>query len=260
METHRSHADDRSAFSLRRTTVIALVVFMHGMLVLLLLAPAAPVRDAPQSRVRLRGQRRGWIHVFLTSGKKTARPRTPAATRRGLAQRRRPPPTRSTSPNPRAPVAMHRSRQPEPFALIQPNAADQGARASSETPPRYIPGSRAFQQRLQEALRRDRHQILPDNTVAGAPHFAMHDPRSTGVAGILHDLTHRFLGAQNPACVQAGTYMAMTDKQLATRYVSRSDVKQTIFEHRCVLKPASWMAPQGPATHLTARPPGHGIE
>lgn len=259
MQARRSQAAPRGTFSLRRTAILALVVFMHGMFVLLLLAPAAPVQDLSQPRPRMRGQRRGWVAVVLEHARKSSR--THASTRRTVTRRRRRPAVAaSRPPPPRIPVALDRkppSRPPAPLVL---NPPDRQTSAAHENVPRYIPGGQAFQRRMQAARDRDRHEILPDNSVAGAPHFAMRDPQSTGLRGILHVLTHHLIGAQDPACVQAGTYMTMTAKQLRERDVDISDVKHTIFEHRCVLNPASWLAPQGPATHLTARPPGHGIE
>ncbi|KGI78846.1 hypothetical protein LF63_0102620 [Oleiagrimonas soli] len=126
--------------------------------------------------------------------------------------------------------------------------------------PRYIAGGRAFQQGLREAKRRAQRTYLPDDTVPGAPHFAMRDPRTEGVAGVMRLIQHHLIGVADPACVEAGTAVAMSKQQQAERHIDMDAVAKTIFEHHCVMQPHSWLAPDGPAVHLTARPPGHGMQ
>ncbi|NKZ38409.1 hypothetical protein HF690_05485 [Oleiagrimonas citrea] len=50
MEVTRLQPDHQQAFSLRRATIMAWIVFGHGMLGLLLLAPASPRRFVPRLR------------------------------------------------------------------------------------------------------------------------------------------------------------------------------------------------------------------
>jgi hypothetical protein len=249
------------AYSLQRSMILALVVFVHGMLGLLLLAPPIPRSDATTVRKRLPRGRRDLILVFRKADatrrtRPAARParrpiaHAPAWQRQHTASRLHRSPPHSVD-------AGHRVRRRRPLALTLPQATARAADAASAVP-RYIPGGRAFQQRLEDVRQRRLHRWLPDDEVPGMPHFAMHDPRTRGWVGALHAVT-KVLGAQDPACVRAGTAVAMSKRQRARRHINMQQVRQTIFERHCVLRPAGWMAPQGPATHLTVGPPGHGM-
>ncbi len=241
-------------FSPRRTAITACVLSAHFLLGLLLLAPATPRRGVTASDARDTAHDDSLILVFVHPAAPPARRRTP----RLRATRRLPSPAR----RPRAHVvhAGHSvTTQRQPIHAVTPQAASTPASGAPSDVPEYVPGGRTFHQALRDVRRRQARRYLPEHHVPGMPRFAMRDPASAGVAGALHVLTNA-LGAQDPACVQAGTEMTMSDAELAQRHMDRADVQQTIDEHRCVLRPASWMAPQGPATHLHARPPGHGMQ
>lgn len=245
------------SFSLQRSSILALVVFVHGMLGLLLLSPPNPRSDVTPSRKYLLRGRHDLILVFLKTDagapRHRAQPARPPGPHHSARPRRRPPPRIRTSP--RRPIAIAPGhRQAHPLVLNLPSATDDPASRDPATAPSYIPGGRAFQQRIENLRRRRQHRMLPDDRVPGMPHFAMRDPRMQGLAGALHVITHDVLGAADPACVRAATDVAMTKKQRARRHINMQRVRQTIFEHHCVLRPASWMAPQGPATHLTGSP------
>ncbi len=249
------------AYSLQRSMILALVVFVHGLLGLLLLAPPIPRSDATTVRKRLPRGRHDLILVFRKAAATTrtqpaARHARPPIAHASARRRHQPSPSLHRSP-PHSVDAAHRDRRSHPLALTLPQAMARPADAASVVP-RYIPGGRAFQQRLEALRQRRRHRWLPDDDVPGMPHFTMRDPRTRGWVGVLHAVT-RVLGAQDPACVRAGTEIAMSERQRARRHINMQQVRQTIFEHRCVLRPAGWMAPQGPATHLTVGPPGHGV-
>jgi len=257
MQATRSTPGSRAAFSLQRSMILAMVVAVHGMLALLLLAPASPRHQATGHGRRQRTDGRSLILVFLRPRLRQVQhvrrvahaPRTTAG--RGAAPHRRH--IRSL-----AAVAAH-AVHPPPLDLDLPATAVPASPTPSGAVPRYIPGGRDFRQRLRDLHRRRQRRMLPDDSVPGMPHFAMRDPRTQGLAGALHVLARDLLGAADPACVQAGTEITMSKQQRARRHISLQQVRQTIFEHRCVLRPAGWMAPQGPATHLTAGPPGHGV-
>lgn len=241
------------AYSLQRSTILGLVVFVHGMLGLLLLAPPIPRSGATPARRRPHDGGHHLILVFLKSRAAVRAPRATAARPpivRTPARHRPPPPSRMRALPPRTTAAAHRKPRTPSLTLSLPRVPAPVAQ--------YIPGGRAFQQRLRAMRRRRQRRLLPDHRVPGMPHFAMRDPRAQGWVGALHAVT-RVLGAQDPACVRAGTEIAMSKRQRARRHISLQQVRQTIFEHRCVLRPAGWMAPQGPATHLTVGPPGHGV-
>ncbi|WP_146742275.1 hypothetical protein [Oleiagrimonas sp. MCCC 1A03011] len=257
MEVTRLQPDHQQAFSLRRATIMAWIVFGHGMLGLLLLAPASPRRFVPRLRARAHSTPRGLIAVFLKSNERHAElplksphsPQTKAVNKRGSVQPPHPPSRRLKTPRIRTTGPIHPIASPHRLELGLPSPHHRNAHSSPAPVPRYIAGGQVFQQRLRRARLEAERGVPHDDDIPGMPHFAMRDPRKRGIAGVLHFITHSVLDAADPACVQAGADVTM----------SKAQRERVVFEHHCILRPHSWLAPDGPATHLTGRPPGHGM-
>lgn len=246
------HRSSRSAFSMRRSLVMAGVLLAHAMALVWLLAPAAPWRTSRAAPARARVDDDGLVLVFYGSG----RAYKPHGRRRESSRRVR---GHRRGPGRRAPHAVPPTRSPSRHLALSVPVPDDAGTDGHGRVPEYIAGGRAFRRRLAGVLRRQQRRLLPADDVPGMPHFAMRDSRTTGVAGIAHAITN-ILGAQDPVCIEAGTEIAMSDRQLAARYLSRDEVEHVALEHRCQIRKRNWMAPSGPATQLSVRPPGHGVD
>jgi hypothetical protein len=251
-----SYPISRNEFSLRRAWIMALVVSLHGLLVLVLLLPAAPWKGRHGSWNRHGARGRGLVLVFLNVRASTS---APSAATAGPEQthtiEHRAAPQRSSRKTARkvAPVTSNARPPKRSDTLVTTLPSTPGIYRfeTGQTTPRYIPGGRAFQHGLQAARRRKQREILPDNQVAGMPRFAMKDPRFSGLAGAVRFM-QRILGAPDPVCVQVGYYITMSDKELAAHFVSRADLLNTAASvaHHCEIRKSSWLDPAGPATHL----------
>lgn len=254
---HTTHPriEHQHRFSIRRSTIIALVVFTHGMLGLYLLAPAAPLSTRSQAGAGARSGRQNLVLVFLGMQGHATPHADHAADRRE---------SRHAVAHPKASRLTHEPHEVQverhpPLNLSLPDPTRLSGTHPPAPTPDYISGGRGFQEGLKHAIRREHRQWLPRHEVPGMPHFAMTDPPE-GVGGWLHALTRRAFGGPDPACIEADRSLIMTDAERARRFIDRGQVQQTADHLHCTLKKPGWMAPSGPATHLTASPPGHGIE
>lgn len=231
---------------------MALVLFLHGLCVLFLLAPAKPWRERQHLRRRERAAGRNLVVVFL-------KPAAPVRVRPAGTEKHRAS-AHATERHPRRPMANHAavSRAVSTIAPVQaaPLVTTLPGRSSGRGAPlpAYIPGGRAFQRNLHAARQRERHDILPDNLVAGMPRFAMKDPRSGGMAGFARFMLYGVLGAPDPVCMRARRYVSMSKKKQFAHEVDLPKILDEASLHHCEMKKWSWLDPQGPATHLHANP------
>lgn len=72
------------------------------------------------------------------------------------------------------------------------------------------------------------------NAIPGAPHFEMVDPRSQGIAGVIHFIGS-LTGAVDPHCLDLDAWQAMTVKERVAHGVSFDDIQHIKDNYNCAL-------------------------
>jgi hypothetical protein len=97
------------------------------------------------------------------------------------------------------------------------------------TPEGYVAGGRAFDQRLHAAAPAIR---LPGALVPGAPHFTMVDPRTQGIAGIIH-VIGGLTGAIDRHCLDVAVWDGMTTQERIAHGIDDDTLTRTAERYGC---------------------------